>query len=146
MRHTGARASAQTLGVKNHLWRNHMPNEQIDEPEGPKPGERSQASVKSPWNSLELSKLVVGALTPALIFWYGQQVISEREKAAEASEKYTQVVKKRVELWDKLAGHLNDIYCYFLYVGHWKALAQPDIVSKKRELDKLVYANRPFFS
>lgn len=123
-----------------------MKNQPPEEPEMPKTDEASEGFKKPVWNSLEIAKLVVGALTPILIFVYGQKFTSEREKAAEAVEQYAQVIKKRVELWDKLAIGLNDIYCYYLYVGHWKSLSPNDIVSRKRDLDKIVFANRPFFS
>jgi len=120
--------------------------EESEVSEGLKPDDSAAVGSKSVWNTLELAKLIVGALTPALLFWYGQQLVSEREQAAEGKEKYVQVVKKRVELWEKLAGNLNDVYCYFLYIGHWKALSAQEVVAKKREMDKLIYANRPFFS
>jgi hypothetical protein len=41
---------------------------------------------------------------------------------------------------------LNDLYCYFAWVGRWKELSPPEILLRKRRLDQLFYANSPFFS
>jgi hypothetical protein len=101
---------------------------------------------KPVWNSLEWAKISVGVLTPAVILIFGHQLTSSREETSAETAKYVQVVKKRVELWDKSANSLNDVYCYFLYVGPWKSLSPVDIINRKRELDRIVYANRPFFS
>lgn len=112
---------------------------------------------KSVWNSLEVAKLIVGIATPLMLFLLGQQIASaerERQQAAalnersraEAAAQFERVTSKRVELWDQLGPKLNDIYAYLLYVGHWKELTAKEIIQRKREADKLVYAYRPFFS
>jgi hypothetical protein len=122
----------------------------------------------SPWNSLEISKLIVGALTPIAIGFFTVQtnkaLVQETEVRArerhteetqrqqrervesEERERFAQVVRYRAELWRTISPQMNDLYCYFLYVGHWKQLAPNDILGKKRELDKQVYSNSPFFS
>ena len=41
---------------------------------------------------------------------------------------------------------MNDLYCYFLYVGQWKDISPEQVIITKRRLDKLVYSNSPFFS
>ena len=115
------------------------------------------AQEKSPWNSLEIARLVVGALTPIMIFLLGlqvseaarQQSLDEAKSAqlrSEQSAQFAKLVDKRVALWDKMAVPLNDIYAYMLQVGHWKELTEQDIVARKRLADAVVYANRPFFS
>ncbi len=64
----------------------------------------------------------------------------------ERNRKAAAVVKKRVELWDQIAGPLNDIYTYMLFVGHWKTLKAAEVIERKRNADKIVYAYRPFFT
>jgi hypothetical protein len=129
---------------------------------------RSASPPTSAWNSLEIAKLLVGALTPIAIFvftyWTNQSQTLETEalttqrqaeeskrqsddKAqAQANERFAQVVKYRAELWSSISPQMNDLYCYFLYVGHWKDLDPTEILKTKRSLDKLVYSNSPFFS
>ncbi len=47
------------------------------------------------------------------------------------NQKLAEIVKKRAELWDQIAFPLNDIYVYFLFVGHWKE------ISATRDLHRL---------
>lgn len=137
------------------------------------------APSASAWNSLEVAKLLVGALTPIAIviftFWTDRiqtretiNLANQRQKEEasrhsnekdeeikrhnnekeedQKSERFAQVVKYRVALWEKISPRMNDIYTYFLYVGQWKDLYPIDILNAKRELDKLIYSNRPFFT
>ena len=128
----------------------------------------SENSNKSVWNSLEVTKLLVGLLTPLAIFAFtyftnlaqtreaefrAEQRIQEeaarqkREKIeSEEHERFAQVLKYRAELWRTISPMMNDLYCYFLYVGHWKDLSPEIVVKTKRNLDKYVYSNSPFFS
>ena len=121
------------------------------------PDKSSESAEKSPWNSLEIAKLVVGVLTPIMIALLGWMLTVEgrvqaensaataRMQAIEAAA-YDKVVEKRAQLWDRMAVPLNDIYAYMLQVGHWKDLTDRDIVARKRQTDAVVYANRPYFS
>jgi len=54
--------------------------------------------------------------------------------------------RERIALLDEALPQLNSLYCYFVWVGDWKDLSPPEILSIKRRLDRLFYANRPFFS
>ena len=126
---------------------------------------------RTPWTSVDKAKLAVdilGILASAsvaiAIFSFQQHYTrtadesaraqQERFRAEEAAEqerglsqeRQAQVIRQRAALWEKMAGPLNDIYSYYLFVGQWKDLSERDIVGTKRLLDKLVYANRPFFS
>jgi hypothetical protein len=109
------------------------------------------------WNSLEIAKLAVGVLTPVMIFVLGFQVTEAARKQsrdeaksaqlrAEQSVQFTRLIDKRVQLWERMAVPLNDVYAYMLQVGHWKDLNEADLIARKRQIDALVYANRPFFS
>jgi hypothetical protein len=49
------------------------------------------------------------------------------------------VIEKRIDVYDKLAPMLNDLYCYFYYVGNWKELTPIRIIETKRKLDKTFY-------
>lgn len=109
------------------------------------------------WNSLEIVKLLVSALTPISILTVSAILSSrantaarkrqEVEKAqAAATTRYSKVVEKRVELWDRIGPALNDIYAYNIYVGNWNNLKSDDIIRIKRDCDRSFFAYRPFFS
>jgi hypothetical protein len=123
-----------------------------------------KTATEGPWNSLERTKLAVDVaktlaslLVSAAIFYIGQQYNKQsqeetgrRQESARQEaldrERLSQVTRKRVELWDKITGDLNDVYSYFLYVGQWKDLSERDIIARKRRLDRTVYSYRPFFT
>jgi hypothetical protein len=99
----------------------------------------------STWNSLEIAKLIVAALTPILVavagFW-----INKRLKSVEAAQ-WTQqkIVERRIAAYDQLAPGLNQLFCYFSYVGPWKTMEPPSVVALKRTLDECAYVNAPLF-
>lgn len=117
----------------------------------------STAPEKTLWNSLEIAKIVVGILTPAAILYFTYMTNQEQTKHAENKaaivrqetherERFVQVTKQRITLWSEISPLMNDLYCYFLYVGHWKEIAPEQVVTTKRKLDRLIYSNSPFFS
>lgn len=121
------------------------------------PEDLPQLSGKPLWNSLEVAKIAVAALTPLMLLFLGHQFSeNSRRQTLEASRtaqvrseqsaQFAKLVEKRLELWDKLAIPLNDTYVYLVQVGHWKQLSERDVISRKRQTDALIYANRPFFS
>ena len=100
----------------------------------------------SPWNSLEVAKLIVDALTPIAVgllgFW-----VARATRRVEASQWVNQkLIEKRIQLLDQILPLLNDVYCYFAWIGNWKELSPADIIQRKRQLDKLFFANQSFFS
>jgi hypothetical protein len=99
-------------------------------------------AATSVWNSLEVAKLLVATLAPisvALLGWF----ISERFKRLDDFQwKNRKVVEKRIEIFDKLAPDLNQLYCYFAWVGNWKELTPPEIIAIKRSLDHGFHVNR----
>ena len=117
----------------------------------------AEKKEKPLWNSLEITKIFLAILTPITIllltFQLNKSQSAEREtrEAAVRSEiqeraRVTEVTKQRVKLWSDISPLMNDLYCYYLYVGHWKEISPEQVLAKKRQLDKLVYSNRPFFS
>ncbi|VVP01644.1 hypothetical protein PS862_02879 [Pseudomonas fluorescens] len=117
----------------------------------------SKAPKESLWNSLEFAKIVVGILTPAAIFYFtlldNQRQTEQSESKAsvvrqetQERERFVQVTKLRIALWSEISPLMNDLYCYFLYVGHWKEIAPEQVIATKRKLDRLISSNRPFFS
>src|SRR6266536_4422049 len=106
----------------------------------------SMDTTASVWNALEIAKLTVSALTPIVViaigFW-----INRRLKGLEYLQWTNQkVTEKRIAVFDDLAPLLNDLYCYFTYVGCWKDLTPVEVVSRKRKMDRIVHVNAPLFS
>lgn len=93
----------------------------------------------SPWSSLEKTKLAISILTPLLVLVLGI-VINNSVKTAERS------TGLRSEIYKQVGGDLNDIYSYLAFVGGWKSLSPPDIIDRKRAVDKAMYTYKPFFS
>ena len=95
--------------------------------------------ASSPWNSLEVLKLAIASLTPLLVLILGIR-INNSVKAAERS------TSLRSEIYQRIGGDLNDIYAYLAFVGGWKAPSPPEVIARKRAVDKAMYTYRPFFS
>lgn len=102
--------------------------------------------TKPVWNSLEIVKLIVSLLTPLVILLVGIWVtrLAERFKAILWSNQ--KVIEKRIVIYDELAPLLNDLYCYFVFVGNWKELRPPQVLEMKRTLDKKVHVYAALFS
>jgi hypothetical protein len=105
------------------------------------------------WSSLEKAQFWVSVLqviasagVSIAIFYYGHKYSEVAAFEADRAQKFAQVTKQRIAIWDKVAGDINDIYCYFLFVGDWKHLTPDDIIQRKRSLDKTMYSYRPFFT
>ncbi|HQU74847.1 MAG TPA: hypothetical protein PKV71_17550 [Calditrichia bacterium] len=97
------------------------------------------------WNSLEVLKLIVSILTPAIIGILGVRFnrrLKELEHRQWTSQK---VIEKRIQVYDSLVPHLNGIMCYFTYIGEWKDLTPPEVLKIKREADKIAHINAPLF-
>jgi hypothetical protein len=90
----------------------------------------------NPWNSLEVIKLIVGILTPLSVAAFGW-FISRRLKRFELVQWTNQkLIEKRLALYDSVAPLLNQLLCFYTWVGHWKDISQSDVIKAKRELDK----------
>lgn len=97
------------------------------------------------WNSLEIAKLAVAALTPVFVatvgFWLNRRLKS-LEQAQWSQQK---VVERRIKAYDELAKPLNQLFCFYCYVGLWKELTPPDLVQLKRRLDEMAHISAPLF-
>jgi len=97
------------------------------------------------WNSLEIAKLVVAGLTPLFVaiigFWLNRRLKS-LEQAQWSRQK---VIERRIKAYDELVPSLNELFCFFCYVGSWKELSPPDVVRLKRRLDRTAHTSAPLF-
>src|SRR5882672_4191993 len=57
-----------------------------------------------------------------------------------------ELIKKRLEVYEKTVPLLDDSLCFFLSVGSWKTLEPLKFVDGKRDLDRLFNIYGPLFS
>lgn len=89
----------------------------------------------------------VGAIaTPIVVTVFGF-LISKRLKAIEAKQwRNQELISARLGYYREIEEPLNDIYCYFSYIGTWKDPTPPEIIETKRSLDRTFHTLSPFFS
>jgi hypothetical protein len=98
------------------------------------------------WNSLEIAKLAVGALTPILIVGLGWVISRAAQRIEDAQWINRKVIEQRLALFEEVAPKLNDLYCFFMRVGNFQDVTPPEAIQRKRELDKLFHSHEPLFS
>lgn len=98
------------------------------------------------WNSLEIAKLGVAALTPILIVGLGWVINRAARRVENAQWIDRKVIEQRLALFEEVAPKLNDLYCFFMLVGNFQDVTPPEAIERKRELDKLFHSHKPLFS
>lgn len=67
-------------------------------------------------------------------------------KRWEASQwRNQELIKARLQYYQDLVPQLNDVMCYFTFVGPWKDFTPPEVVQMKRRLDRAFYCAAPLF-
>ena len=99
-----------------------------------------------PWNWLEVAKLVAGLLTPLALALLGVHVHRVTKRFEHLQWRSQKLIEKRLAIYDELAPLLNDLLCYFSFVGGWRDMDPPEVVALKRSIDKKVFLAAPLFS
>jgi len=98
------------------------------------------------WSSLEIVKIIVAILSPIAVviigFWINRQ-LKNIDHSLWVNQK---VIERRLMLFDEMAPSLNDVLCYFTYIGSWKDRTPDQMVNLKRKLDQIAHVNYPLFS
>jgi hypothetical protein len=97
------------------------------------------------WTWLEIAKLVVSFLTPVAIGLFSLYLRRLSRRMEDRQWVNQKVVEKRLEIYDQLAPQLNDVLCYFTFVGCWKDFDPPAMVEMKRSLDRKIHLAKPLF-
>jgi hypothetical protein len=100
----------------------------------------------SPWNSLEVAKLITGVLTPIVLAVFGIYIHRVSKRFEHLQWRSQKLIEKRLAVYDDFAPQLNDLLCYFTYVGVRKEMRPPAVLSLKREIDKKAHLAAPLFS
>ncbi|WP_218191593.1 hypothetical protein [Pseudomonas sp. C9] len=98
-----------------------------------------------PWSSLEIVKLIVGILTPlsvAAFGWFISRHLKRLEFIQWSNQKLTE---KRIAIYDSIAPLLNQLLCFYTWVGQWKEVSPEEVIKAKRELDRIFNIYRHLF-
>lgn len=98
------------------------------------------------WTSLEVVKLIVAALTPIAVAVLGIWLSRHLRRVEHLQWGNQKIIEKRLEIYSELAPVLNDLYCYFDYIGDWKWKDPVAALGLKRTIDRLFFVNAPLFS
>ena len=101
---------------------------------------------QSSWNSLELFKLIVSAATPIAVVGIGLWVSRHLKRLEHLQWANQKAVEKRLTVYSELAPVLNDLYCYYDYIGDWKMADPLKLLSLKRTADRIFFVNAALFS
>jgi hypothetical protein len=86
--------------------------------------------------NLVIAALILAVLSPVIMIILAfrfSRIIKGMKKKQWSNQK---MVEKRMEVFDRMAPELNDIYCFFCYVGNWNEITPPEVLRLKRDLDK----------
>lgn len=98
------------------------------------------------WNSVEIVKVCIDALTPIVVTIIGI-FVNKKIKIIENKQWENQkLVEKRLEVYEKIVPDLNKLMCYFCYIGDWKEINPEQILNLKRKLDREINVYYPLFS
>jgi len=101
--------------------------------------------MTDPWNSLEITKLVIEALTPIFVVYIGYIINININKIESNKLNNQRIIEKRLEIYDDVVPKLNDILCFHCYIGNWKDISSKEIINLKRMLDKKINIYSPLF-
>lgn len=97
------------------------------------------------WTSLEAAKLAVGVLTPlsvAGLGWYISRSLKRLELLQWTNQK---LIEKRIAIYDDVGPKINQLFCFYMWVGNWKDISPPEVLQIKRELDHRMYVYEHLF-
>jgi len=73
-------------------------------------------------------------------------VVSRRLKRIEALQwRSHELIAARLRYYREIVEPLNDLFCYFTFIGSWKEMTPPTVIETKRSLDRTFHTLAPFF-
>lgn len=103
-------------------------------------------STKTIWNSLEIIKVIISGLTPIIVAYLAfhfNRTIKRYDRTQWTNQK---IIEKRIAIYDIIVPRLNDLLCYYCFIGDWKEITPKGIIDTKRFLDKQVNVYAPLFT
>lgn len=91
------------------------------------------------WNSLEVWKLIISAITPLLVLGLGISI-------AHNQHRLEILATSRLKSYDLMKDDLNRIHCFILDVGTWKEETPEKVIGYKRAVDRVMFEDRGIWS
>ena len=89
----------------------------------------------------------IGTLAVPVVVAVMANRFNDQVKRWEANQwRNQELIKARLEYYRQLVPKLNDLMCYFVYIGQWKGVTPPTILDLKRTVDKEFFCSKPLFS
>ena len=88
------------------------------------------------WRGLAIATMIIAILTPIIMVipaFRFSRIIKRMNKKQLSNQK---IVEKRIEIYDRIVPKLNDIFCFYCYIGNWNEITPMAVLRLKRELDK----------
>ena len=97
---------------------------------------RAQPATVAPSPSSQMLSLIVTPLLSGIVAVICAFVTIRFDTRKTINQ---ELIKKRILIYDSAVPKLNDLLCFFLSRGAWKALNPPLMIQRKRELDQTMY-------
>ncbi|MGO8080493.1 hypothetical protein [Rhizobium leguminosarum] len=91
------------------------------------------------WNWLEVSKLTVSLAGPVVTLIVGLWIKGIVDRIEQRRWEAQNTIKWRLSVFERFAPKLNLLHNAFMYIGRWKELEPPDLITLKRDLDEIVF-------
>jgi hypothetical protein len=98
------------------------------------------------WNSLEIVKLLISIITPIVVAYIAFKFSKIATNLANKNWTNQKIIEKRIEIYDLIVPKLNDLLCFYCYIGNWKEITPDKTLEIKRELDKKINIYSALFS
>lgn len=106
----------------------------------------NEVSTDNIWNSFEIIKVIVSIITPVVITFIGFRMNSIFHKLEKSQWVNKTIIEWKIKVYEQITPEVNDIYCFFMYVGNWSNISPLEVIEKKRNLDKIISLSYPLFS
>jgi hypothetical protein len=88
----------------------------------------------------------VGAVvTPIAVAVIGFLLSKQLGRIEERQWRNQELIGARLGYYREIAEPMNDLMCYFTFIGAWKNRTPPEVVELKRSLDRTFHTLVPFF-
>jgi hypothetical protein len=104
-------------------------------------GANPLAVDSGPWTWLEIAKIGISTLTPIVVTLLGLWIGRALRRIEHAQWTNRKLIERRLDVFDRMAEPLNDLFCFFRRVGHFQEVTPPDAIARKRALDRIFFVN-----
>ena len=79
----------------------------------------------------------LGTVAIPVLAIYISQLYSAKESRSEV------MFQRHVKIFDQVSITINELLCYMAFINDWNDFTPPEIIERKRILDRLMWANAP---